>query len=479
MGVCPSCVLAPEEDDVIDADDGFEGLQSSSEIARRLRHVLDLAHRVLDEDSLPVIDLIRVVRRISRISKAMRLANPELITEECVKDGCKPLTSAEEARQLASYVYHAQLVYESNTDVIRHRLTIRGMMLIQHNKEINTGRVANYFAIDPRQKIAVLAIKGTSTLEDAITDIIAATGPLHIVGQKILNAVWVAGSLRASAHEGFRLAAYGVLHQVEPLILHFLQPLGYQLILCGHSLGAGTACCLSKILHDRSVYFRTMLRCFAYATPPCLDRDTALSMVTYTTSVVHHDDFVTRASLYNAKLMSTAWKEAKRLMDDGEFEDCDKLSMVHRLQSSVKLDPKDDLYVAGRVVYVYKLGYPRRKDPVQYKATTKDGTLSRLRCFSFSRTSLTDHCCSRYIAALEQVASCLTAATGRTAEEFQPWRKDELIQPRGDSHCNLFYEDKRFSSPQPRPCAPPVTPGPMLLTSRQQFRDTNDGKDQC
>ena len=32
---------------------------------------------------------------------------------------------------------------------------------------------------------------------------------------------------------------------------HFLQPLGYQLILTGHSLGAGTACCLAKILHDR------------------------------------------------------------------------------------------------------------------------------------------------------------------------------------------------------------------------------------
>lgn len=29
-----------------------------------------------------------------------------------------------------------------------------------------------------------------------------------------------AGSLRASAHGGFTLAAYGVLHQVEPLILH-------------------------------------------------------------------------------------------------------------------------------------------------------------------------------------------------------------------------------------------------------------------
>lgn len=475
MGLCQS-----HEDDVIDADDGFEGLQSSSEIARRLRHVLDLAHRVLDEDSLPFIDLIRVVRRISRVSKAMRLANPEVITQECLQDGCKPLSSAEEARQLASYVYHAQLVYESDTDVVRHRLTTCGMMLIQHNKENNTGRVANYFAIDPRQKIAVLAIRGTSTFEDAITDIIAETEPLHIVGQKVLNAVLVAGSLRASAHEGFRLAAYGVLHQVEPVILHFLQPLGYQLILCGHSLGAGTACCLSKILHDRLFYTRPhMLRCFAYATPPCLDKDTALSMVPYTTSVVHHDDFVTRASLYNAKLMSTIWKEAKRLMDDDEFEECDPLSVVHRLQRIVKLDPKDDLFVAGRVVFVYKLGYPRRRDPVQYKATTKDGTLSRLRCFSFSRTSLTDHSCSRYIAALEQVASRLIGTTGRSAEEFQPWGEDKQIGPQDAPHCNIFFEDTRFSSPQPLPCGPPVTPVlPTLLTSRQP-QGLHDGKSQC
>lgn len=28
---------------------------------------------------------------------------------------------------------------------------------------------------------------------------------------------------------------------------------------------------------------------------------------------------------------------------------------------------------AGRVLYVYKLGYPRRDDPVKYKAVTKVG----------------------------------------------------------------------------------------------------------
>ena len=117
-------------------------------------------------------------------------------------------------------------------------------------------------------------------------------------------------------------------------------------------------------------------------------------------------------------------------------QDCDKLSMVHRLQHSVTLDAKDDLFVAGRclthgghwmssaswwqsseigqdfpctvesfnksslyfsiknninqsnmskwdehqcrpkfpgrVMYVYKLGYPRHKDPVEYKAMTKE-----------------------------------------------------------------------------------------------------------
>lgn len=70
------------------------------------------------------------------------------------------------------------------------------------------------------------------------------------------------------------------------------------------------------------LYFNApqLLKCYAYATPPCLDRGTALAMASYTTSVVHHDDFVVRASLYNAKLMVHAWREAKKLMDDDEFE---------------------------------------------------------------------------------------------------------------------------------------------------------------
>ena len=44
-----------------------------------------------------------------------------------------------------------------------------------------------------------------------------------------------------------------LLGQVEPVIWHFLWPLQYQLILTGHSLGAGTACCLAKILYDRTL----------------------------------------------------------------------------------------------------------------------------------------------------------------------------------------------------------------------------------
>lgn len=440
MGICHSDGTA----DVV-SEESFEGLRSSSAIASRLRHVLDAAHRILNEETLPVLDTVRVVRKIMRVSKAMRLENPEVITEECRADGCKPMTDVQEARQLASYVYHAQLVYEAETDQIRERLIGCGMMLIQHNKEINTGRVANYLAIDPRRKIAVLAIKGTSTIEDALTDIIADTGPLHL-----LNAVKTAGSARGFssvagfAHGGFRLAAHGVLHQVEPVIWHFLCPLQYQLILTGHSLGAGTACCLAKILYDRIYYAQPqLLRCFAYATPPCLDKATALSMVRYTVSVVHHDDLVTRASLYNAKLMSNIWREAKRLMDADEFEDCDKYGLVHRYQHEIKVDLKDDLYVAGKVMYVYKLGYPKGQDPITYKAVTKDGTMARLRCASFSRSSLTDHLCNHYTACTGEVAAQLS---GTSPEHFKPWLEETFSgQPIGTSDCTKFCEDIRFS----------------------------------
>eukprot|EP00913_Durusdinium_trenchii_P024978 g23444.t1 len=92
----------------------FEGLRSSSAIASRLRHVLDAAHRILNEETLPVLDTVRVVRKIMRVSKAMRLENPEVITEDATS---------------------TQLVYEAETDQIRERLIGCGMMLIQHNKE--------------------------------------------------------------------------------------------------------------------------------------------------------------------------------------------------------------------------------------------------------------------------------------------------------------------------------------------------------
>ena len=56
MGICYSD-LEPEED-----PESYVGLQSSSQIAQRLRHVMGCASRLLDEELLPIVDLIRVVR---------------------------------------------------------------------------------------------------------------------------------------------------------------------------------------------------------------------------------------------------------------------------------------------------------------------------------------------------------------------------------------------------------------------------------
>eukprot|EP00913_Durusdinium_trenchii_P030222 g28316.t1 len=92
------------------------------------------------------------------------------------------------------------------------------------------------------------------------------------------------------------------------------------------------------------------------------------------------------------------------------WEDCDKYGLVHRYQHEIKVDLKDDLYVAGKVMYVYKLGYPKGQDPITYKA---DGTMARLRCASFSRSSLTDHLCNHYTACTGEVAAQLTIPIAR------------------------------------------------------------------
>lgn len=190
---------------------------------------------------------------------------------------------------------------------------------------------------------------------------------------------------------------------------------GYRLVVTGHSLGAGTACCVARLLHDKGI----PLQCFAYATPPCLDREAALQAVSYVTSVVHHDDIVPRASIANLKIMGDIVRDFVQKQQQGEedFGAAVQEALAQKQDHVAgEIGSKHDMYVAGRVVFSFL-------QAGKYEAAVKDGTLRNLRRIELMPNCMSDHLCSGYSECTSAVANRLL---GGEARDFAPWKQSLL-----------------------------------------------------
>eukprot|EP00767_Chilomastix_cuspidata_P003592 gnl/Chilomastix_cuspidata/3713.p2 GENE.gnl/Chilomastix_cuspidata/3713~~gnl/Chilomastix_cuspidata/3713.p2 ORF type:complete len:575 (+),score=267.40 gnl/Chilomastix_cuspidata/3713:194-1918(+) len=115
------------------------------------------------------------------------------------------------------------------------------------------------------------------------------------------------------AHRGFLLMASNIYYSALPFLAELVTP-GTDLVVCGHSLGAGVAQVLAFFLRQRF----PQTQCFAYAPPATVPRAAAAAMRPYVTSVVFNEDIVPRLSAFAggnlAKRlhMRHRWEEAER-----------------------------------------------------------------------------------------------------------------------------------------------------------------------
>lgn len=144
---------------------------------------------------------------------------------------------------------------------------------------------------------AVLAVRGTSSLSDALTNVLGTHTPF---GQELV------AEGEALAHSGFVLSARAVIERMQP---HIDRVLAEQrpLVVTGHSLGAGTAAAIAAelavrypelVLQEDGVTLPRM-QCFAFACPSVASAPLCDATSTFITSVVNCDDCVPRASVAN------------------------------------------------------------------------------------------------------------------------------------------------------------------------------------
>lgn len=108
------------------------------------------------------------------------------------------------------------------------------------------GCVAHYIAISKELKTALISIKGTSSLEDLLTDC-CGQSVRHTLARPFAEG----GPTDIYCHEGIFLAAHRLAADVEVLVEELLLPNDYKLLMTGHSLGAGVAALLGVLLRSR------------------------------------------------------------------------------------------------------------------------------------------------------------------------------------------------------------------------------------
>ncbi|XP_041362272.1 diacylglycerol lipase-beta-like isoform X2 [Gigantopelta aegis] len=182
---------------------------------------------------------------------------------------------------------HCDNVCECHTAAVRRITGLQQQDLVYvcfHNK---CKEIPFFVAIDRRYNSVVIAIRGTLSLEDALTDLSAESVSVDI-----------AGVPDAYAHAGMMDCARYIKSQLDNLDLlgkafGSLQE-GSRLVITGHSLGAGTAALLAVLLKPVC----PNLICFAYSPPGGLMSPSLSHHVqSYVCSVVVGKDLVPRLGM--------------------------------------------------------------------------------------------------------------------------------------------------------------------------------------
>lgn len=168
-------------------------------------------------------------------------------------------------------------------------------------------------ALDHAKRAIVIAIRGTLSLQDLITDLNAEADILPLTPPR---AQWLGhrGMIQAAEYIREQLFHCGLLHRAFSHAPERGSD-SYQLVLVGHSLGAGTATILAMML--RPMY--PDLHCYAFSPPGLLSPEAAVSTRSFVTSVVLGKDVVPRLGLHQVRVMQQDILDALAFVSDPKW----------------------------------------------------------------------------------------------------------------------------------------------------------------
>ncbi|XP_026207558.1 sn1-specific diacylglycerol lipase beta [Anabas testudineus] len=295
-----------------------------------------------------------------------------------------------------------------------------------------------FVALDHKKEAVLVAVRGTLSLKDVLTDLSAECENLPIEG--VSGACYAhKGMCQAAGYIYKKLVNDGILNQAFSIAPE------YKLVITGHSLGAGTAALLAILLRSS---FPT-LQCYSFSPPGgLLSKALADYSKDFVVSVVLGKDLVPRLSIPNMedlkrrilKMVSNCNKPKYRIllqgcwyelfggspddfpteMDDRRAQELShpllgEESLIIRPSSSYQSFASDDspahtathlpLFLPGRVLHITEDGPSRRSCFSQVRYRAEWSNEMAFRSILISPKMLTDHMPDAVLRALNSLTS--------------------------------------------------------------------------
>ncbi|CAI5730138.1 unnamed protein product [Hyaloperonospora brassicae] len=268
-----------------------------------------------DLDDLGFQDAAIGIYYFMAMNRGDRGAEPE--REKVSHSGCEPISDALLQKMLKYAPLALHGIYEHNVLDIQRISRLQGFSLIYVHVQDQDVRHPSFALLGNKDnKTALLVIRGSKSVQDALTDIQAFPEEIGLSSAGAPQSEASGGFVDAFAHNGMLKAVMWIKERIVKS-LRVLHNEGYHIVFTGHSLGAGCAALLSVILQKE---FED-LECFAYAVPACVNLTVAESCDNFVHSIVLRDDIVPRAKASNVLKLVDELKNFKGCWRDTAHED--------------------------------------------------------------------------------------------------------------------------------------------------------------
>jgi hypothetical protein len=251
----------------------------------------------------------------SLVSEMNQTANPSPRVDPPLTDPLplRPVCDPVSDDAIASMIFYAPMalsfIYATKEVDMQLLAAQQGWRLLYAYMDQGLGqkdseRPASALFVHEERKIACVAIRGTATIHDVITDIRQI--PVPFPDEPDSEAAKKSDHDWTTVFHGQGLAVCGMAGAALNLyrehidsILYFARK-GYRIRLTGHSLGGGVATLLGALAYRdleqemQAAKDNSLLKVYAYGTPSCVDAKLACSVEPFVTTVVLHDDVIPR-----------------------------------------------------------------------------------------------------------------------------------------------------------------------------------------